>query len=917
MNKYNTKERCIIPTLECAKIIDRLLSSGEIIETQDIYDELEKIYHWVQEFHINVLNNYEASLKSNNVKDKDKRRKDYEYKCSQGYSYSVSKDALPRLKREIRRQGLNPDLIFRRVDGVNKKTKKGYQYTIKGFSAFRTDEDYGKEAQKKHSTANTIALFKENASKLLKGQQERSDVGVLPRDIDSTVKSLIDILYQLKDESYNTAFNDHLERLSKLKKERPENWITSFLNIIVEVKNEFRSLSSNIAYADLLIEYADFIVNYSVPKELLPDEINDDLVDFVQGLYMGAISRSIENNNKVKQISYLLKYGDYLIKTFQYDLLRDIACKVLRLCESIRETTNIEKEYASALNLYAVYLRDSIGDIEAEPYFEKALKIRAQLAGYNVETFEKVSDNRPSIEDLYLLSRSMNNLAYVYLRLYPNVSTKGHLNLFQKSYNIMRECAKREPMLYRTHLATTLYDISTSYILNYKYDVAIKYLEKALKIDKELVLKSPEVHRYAINYSDDLERISVLYLRIIKDYIKAEEAAIEAVNLIENLYTYNHQVCQYTYVDKLYWLSNVYNEIGKCDEALDKSLCSLAILESINTCEYQTENRIINIKNLLAEIYVKKLMCNEADVYSLDAFIIAKNLYIRAKTKKHFDYYKLATKTRISVLQEMSNYDAAESVISEYIALLNPHFGSFRESQILDFLEIKQELALIYRKNKKEYDKALVICEELRNEYIKHFKSTISYADFLVEYALCYDKAGQHMEYEALLNDAIFEYCSIEDQTILVKKNAARAYLLLALAISVDGDYEEAFELYEQSISLLNKVYRTQPLSVVGYLALAHRYYGLVLEDSDIVKALEHYITAIDYYIEYDEDVIEINEVISELLGVISMLPEDVSQNIINLTYVLINKCKQLDKNVDMESLERMETYLQFYKKSN
>ena len=485
----------------------------------------------------------------------------------------------------------------------------------------------------------------------------------------------------------------------------------------------------------------------------------------------------------------------------------------------------------------------------------------------------------------------MNNLASVYLRLYPNVPTKEHLSLFLKSYNIIRECAKREPMLYRTHLASTLYNVSASYIRYNKYDVAIKYIEKALKIDKELVLKSPEVHRYAINYSDDLERISGLYLWIIRDYIKAEEAAIEAVSSIENLYTYNHQVYLYTYVDKLYWLSNVYNEIGKCDEALDKSLCSLAILESANTCEYQTEKWIINIKNLLAEIYVKKLMYNEADAYSLDAFIIAKNLYIRAKAKENFDHYKLATKTRISVLREMSNYDAAESVISEYIALLNSHFGSLRESQILDFLEIKQELALIYRKNKKEYDKARVIYEELRNEYIKHYKSTISYADFLVEYALCCDDAGQHMEYEALLKDAIFEYCSIEDQTILVKENAATAYLLLALAISIDGDYEKAFESYEQSISLYNKVYRTEPLSVVGYLALAHRYYGLALEDSDIVKALEHYITAIDYYIEYDEDVSEINEVISELSGVISMLPEDVNQNIINLTYVLINKC--------------------------
>ena len=165
MHKYNTRERCKIPAIECARIIDGLLSSGEIIETQDIYDELEKTYHWVQELHIEVFNNYKACLKSDNAKDKDKKRKDYEYMCSRAYSYSVSKDALPRLRREIRRLGLNPDLILRRVNGEYNKKKKGYQYTKKRFSAFNTDVNYDRKNLKKQRTIKTtIALFTENAA---------------------------------------------------------------------------------------------------------------------------------------------------------------------------------------------------------------------------------------------------------------------------------------------------------------------------------------------------------------------------------------------------------------------------------------------------------------------------------------------------------------------------------------------------------------------------------------------------------------------------------------------------------------------------------------------------------------------------------------------------------------------------------
>lgn len=914
MHEYNTIERCKIPALECARIIDGLLSSGEIIETQGIYDELENTYHWVQELHIKVFNNYKASLKSDNAKDKDQKRKDYEYMCTCAYSYSVSKDALPRLRREIRRIGLNPDLILRRVNGVYYKNKKGYQYTIKGFSAFNTDVDYKRENLKKQRTTNTIALFKENAAKLLKGQQEQNTVGVFPSDIDSTVKSLIDIIYQLKDDTYNTAFNAYIERLSMLKKERPDNWITSFLELIVQVKNEFRSLSSNLAYADLLIEYADFIINYSVPKELLPDDINNDLVDFAQGLYMGAISRSIENNNKVKQISYLLKYGDFLIKTSLYDLLRDISRKVLRLCESIRETTNIEKEYASANYLYATYLQTGNGDMEAEPYFEEAFRIRARLAGYNVDTLERVSEDRPSIEDLFLLCRSMDQLAYIYLRLYPNSSTKGHLRLFQKSYKIMKECAKREPMSYRIHLATTLYNIGTSYLNTHKYDVAMKYLEKALNIDKALVIESPEIHLYTRNYSYDLERISVLYLWTIKDYIKAEEAALEASLVIENLYTYNPRVYEYDYVDKLYWLAVVYQEIGKYDEALEKSFSSLRILENANACAIKTEKRIMDIKKLVAEIYAKKFIYNKANEFASDAFIIAKNLYIRSNTKQHFEQFKYATKTRVSILQRMSDNEMAESVISDCIALLNSHSDSLGESQIMDILELKQELASIYRNYKKEYDKALVIYAELRSHYIKHLKSTISYADFLYEYAFCYSEAGQHKEYEALLNDAILEYCSIKDQTLLVKEKTATTHLLLALAISIDENYEEAFKSYDQSISLYNKIYRSEPLSVVGYLAMAHRCYGLTLKGIDDVNSLEHYIAAIDYYIEEHENINEINEVIPELSEVILGLSKDVSLNLINSTKILINKCKQLE-NIDVESLEHLEANLQILQK--
>lgn len=56
---------------------------------------------------------------------------------------------------------------------------------------------------------------------------------------------------------------------------------------------------------------------------------------------------------------------------------------------------------------------------------------------------------------------------------------------------------------------------------------------------------------------------------------------------------------------------------------------------------------------------------------------------------------------------------------------------------------------------------------------------------------------------------------------------------------------------------------------------------------------------------------------ISELSSVVQKLPKDVSLNLIDSACIITNKCKQLDKNVDIDSLERIEINLQQLQKAN
>lgn len=897
MCDYKTDECCKITDLnprECAQIIDELLSSRDVVETQDIYDELEHQYKFVEKKN-RPSQSYKETWKHSD-------RKIYEDACTECYG-SICKQAIQALYMEIRRKELNPKKILSVVPCDYNRDKYAYRYFQRGFSVFAI------ENHKSSTTTNAIALVMKNAAKILEGQIGKGTDEVSPKDIERAAQDLINIINQLKDDTIDIAFTTYIERLSRLKIERPNNWITSFLELVGQVINEFHSLKPSLAYADLLIEYADFIINYNFPKDRLPENINCDIVDFAQDMYMGAISKALENNNKPKQISYLIKYSEFLFNTFQYDILYNVLRKVIKLCESIRDISNIEKEYASALNLYANYLWRIDKVIEAEAYFKKALNIRAKIAGYDVDTLEKVVENRPHLEDLFLLSTTIQNLAYVYMYLYPNSVSKECQRLFQHCLEIRKECANRNPKIYRVNLASAYYNLGNLYIFTLEYDRALRNFEKALTIDKTLVIKYPEVHKYVINYSNCLERISALYLWIHKDYIKAEEAALDVVDKIETLYEYNPQTFELLYAEKLYWLSIIYDGTGKYDEALDSSLRALNVFENSNMCSDTSKVKVVYIKRLIAEIYAKKTMYTEADMFSSEALIMAERLH--RGTKQSFNHYKLALQTRVSILQEMSDYNAAETVVCKGIELMKSHYSNLNESQMLDIFEIKKEVAQIYRNYKKEYDKALAIYEEIRTDFIKHFEGSIAYADFLLEYALCYYDAKLQQKCKEMLNDAILQYDSIVDQNLMVKEKKGITHLYLALALTVDENYEESFKSYEQSINLLNKVYKSEPLSVGGYLAMAHRYYGLALEGSDKVKSLEQYNCAFDYYIELCEDANEINNVISELKSVISAIPKYVDKNIIDNTKKLVSRYKQREGIGYIESIEELEKILQ------
>lgn len=817
-----------ITKFECAFIIDEILSTGKQISNDEIYKELENIF---------------------------------KIKESKIYS-DICKHAIRKIKKTLKDKGVDENILnIKELPG----NKNAYRYDTEiGFSAFKACNYNSKE--------KNIAEFKEMATKLLGMDISAKDI--FPKDIDERVQYLINILIQAKDNGRKQNFQTHIERLSKLKEERPKDWTRTYFDLLKKMKDEFKTLLSTVLYADLLIEYADFILHYKIPEGYLPSDV--DIENSAKNMYIKAIDKAKKHNDESRLISYLVKYGEFLYSTEQHQTLHDVCCEAIELCESISGQKDIDREYGAALHLYAKYLHDSEDYTKAENYYRKALDIRSRLAGYNKETLDETHIKRNDIANLSALSDTANRLGNLYWEMDRDEEA---MRLCEKSLTIRKKCARRRPVE-KAQVACLYYNTSYLYIKSQDYMKALKYMEKAIDIERILVQKSPEVHFYSINYCCSLTRYADISISYYNDYKKAEEAMLEAVSVIKPLYEYNPKQYGQKYADALVCL---FFSSQLDDVYLNNALEALSIYKKSNLNQ-SSNDKIAAINTLIADAYISKGKRNEAEKHSHEAL---DSLRIINTEKTSF---KLHLDIIVMVMQQTENYDNCKPFADKAITIMNRLCAETNNLQHYrtEIHNAKKEIAKVYRRVN-EHDKAIAIYKELKHCYTEPIDGTVEYASLLSEIANCYhDIARGIMLYalpELALVAAALEYDDIADLPLPSIEETA-------LIICRKERFDEAYPLYEKAISLLNDSYKYAPETTITDLGIAHMYYALTLEKTDKTKAFEHYHLSLKYAIENPSDIENIKCVYSYLESFIlrSMPSRDTYEELIIDTINLIKK---------------------------
>lgn len=856
-----------IYTIECALIIDELLSFGKPVTTQEIYDELEKTYN--------------LTTKSTKSQETFFKQLDYKGKCKNLYS-AVCKEAIQRLLKELRLKGKSNILVISKYE--KDKRQRVYQYTEPGFSVFKAKAPENIHPLETEIESLAHRLFVQNK----KQNKDESNVDITPCSSQETLERTINAIWRVYSSSKNTKFSSieiefqrELENLLQIKNTRSSDWISQFSSLLLQIKNKYGDILPPLIYADFLIEYAEFIAAVDIAQEELSKDLDESVFEFSQSLYESAITRARENKDKERLALFTIKYGDFLNKNRQFHLVGDQCEKAITIYKKLisGDSDYLQGEYASALHLYGNYYYNISEFKMAEKYYNEAYEIRSRLSEADPEKYE------------HELAKTINNLANLYKR--QNNIDKAR-ELYEESLRLREQCTERNPQLYEFDKASSLYNIGSLYMKLDRYDEAITYVQKALEIEERLVEGSPEVYEYLHSYSNTLETLSHLYY-IQDDYSKAEQLCQTAISNIEGLVKKNQKGFEKSYADILVHLSSVHQRLGEYDDADDEIHRALDIFQKLAIKFVgKYEEDIVYALRVIADNYCQRAQYVAAEEPIDKAMKISERLYSEDKSA-YARLHAISLYQRASIYTLLTEYDAAERLYIESLAIFEEMQNIAPEISKREQLIVKGYLADLYRHYKGEYENALPKYEELVEEYKALITTNNSVtlqldcAHLLSRLADCYEGMGERVMYKNALKDAIAFYNTIQDETIATKTRIATLHLSLALAYSVDEEYEESFGYYQKAIDLYSYIYQSNPVSVTEYLGMAHRYYALSLEEDYEDKAVEQYSYSLRYYL---EDSIYLGKSATDVMETFDEMFEYIDRNVI-FKY-LYNTCPEV-----------------------
>lgn len=523
--------------LECAFIIDDILSTGRRISNDEIYEELNNIFNIVD-----VLSS------------------DYKKECTDNYTY-ISREAVQRIKDELRNKGFDDKTIFKCTQTSGNGNKNEYWYNAEpGFSAFK--------AARPNNVNSSEFEFEAFVNRLYS-----KDKLSLPRLFD--ILERVDLISSSKTGSIEGDINKSLSKIESLIKCKTDDYI-------IECDKEFKLLFSKYKnhitpkdYANLLVLYADHIYESGLNKDF------KDNIEFKEGWY-NTISNSLETAVDVIRsteftelyIRFALKYASFVTiygGTDLYDKIELIYSDLFSALNDYLQNNNTTL-MAYALRSYATlcYYRNNIDLcvvklVRAQDICRNKIYDNTEQTLVNVDYLNEYIFATRNLADVFFDSigeerRDINRSAKEYKDI---VEKYSHLTIVDQSldynYDFVHHVYKRLAIL--------------SYELNNFIEEEEMY-EKCVQLSLTYAIKEYR-QKYIDNFEQDIMNwataLRKVYGTTLKDsYMQALEQYMQ-LSIKQNISpsTATCKVIPKNYFSELICEVNLFQRINKCRNNLN------------------------------------------------------------------------------------------------------------------------------------------------------------------------------------------------------------------------------------------------------------------------------------------------------------------------------------------------------------
>ena len=380
-------------------------------------------------------------------------------------------------------------------------------------------------------------------------------------------------------EALETNIEEYRLKIKSLSVSLEKGWVDEVIDVYAKATNQARGYISDEKFAELLLNYADFLYDNNqfhligplyeeslkIYRQLAEQKPNIFLSDVVRILCCkGSLHRS-------------LRFYDEAEEEFE---------EALTLSRKLAETNpDFLSEVADSLHGLGVLYMDLYRFKESETAFRDSLSIRRKLANFDSED----------------LALSLNALGVLHWKLHCLEDAKIELT---ESLNIYRELAKKNPESFLPDVALTLSNIGYFNSEQGAHNEAEKELEEALSIRRELAKSNPEA--FLPDLAMTLTNIGILHKESHR-YKEAERETFDSLSIFRELASVNPDVFLEGVAKTLNNLGNIHMHIHCYKESEEEYIEAEGIYRELakNNPEFFLPEVAMVLSNL-GELYKAK-----------------------------------------------------------------------------------------------------------------------------------------------------------------------------------------------------------------------------------------------------------------------------------------------------------------------